>query len=64
MNSNLELLQKLLLKKAVFVDDETFNKASLTSDQARTIKRYSSYTWKNCELNKKKFPSKRAKLKF
>ncbi|CAM8987953.1 unnamed protein product [Rhodiola kirilowii] len=38
MNSNLESLQKLLLKKAVFVDDETFNKASLTSDQARTIK--------------------------
>lgn len=38
MASNLESLQKLLLKKAVFVDDETFAKASLTSEQARTIK--------------------------
>ncbi|KAH8492257.1 hypothetical protein Peur_071729 [Populus x canadensis] len=38
MTSNLDSLQKLLLKKAVFVDDETFSKASLTSEQARTIK--------------------------
>ncbi|KAK4762075.1 hypothetical protein SAY87_029959 [Trapa incisa] len=38
MSSNLESLQKLLLKKAVFVDEETFARASLTSDQARTIK--------------------------
>ncbi|XP_027347788.1 uncharacterized protein LOC113859171 [Abrus precatorius] len=38
MGSNLESLQKLLLTKAVFVDDETFAKASLTADQARTIK--------------------------
>ncbi|KAK4254272.1 hypothetical protein QN277_009676 [Acacia crassicarpa] len=38
MASNLESLQKLLLKKAVFVDDETFAKASLTAEQARTIK--------------------------
>uniref|UniRef100_A0A7N0TWL4 Tropomyosin n=1 Tax=Kalanchoe fedtschenkoi TaxID=63787 RepID=A0A7N0TWL4_KALFE len=38
MNSNLDSLQKLLLKKAVFVDDDTFTKASLTSEQARTIK--------------------------
>lgn len=38
MTSNLESLQKLLLKKAVFVDEETFAKASLTSEQARTIK--------------------------
>ncbi|XP_071724201.1 uncharacterized protein [Rutidosis leptorrhynchoides] len=38
MASNLDSLQKLLLKKAVFVDDETFSKASLSSDQARTIK--------------------------
>ncbi|MCE0481220.1 hypothetical protein HAX54_038797 [Datura stramonium] len=38
MSSNLESLQKLLLKKAVFVDDDTFAKASLTSEQARTIK--------------------------
>ncbi|KAJ7946717.1 hypothetical protein O6P43_031607 [Quillaja saponaria] len=38
MASNLESLQKLLLKKAVFVDDETFAKASITAEQARTIK--------------------------
>ncbi|KAL1328134.1 hypothetical protein AAHE18_13G352200 [Arachis hypogaea] len=38
MASNLESLQKLLLKKAVFVDEESFAKASLTADQARTIK--------------------------
>lgn len=38
MASNLESLQKLLLKKAVFVDEETFAKASLGSEQARTIK--------------------------
>ncbi|KAF3435014.1 hypothetical protein FNV43_RR22101 [Rhamnella rubrinervis] len=38
MTSNLESLQKLLLKKAVFVDEETFSKASLISEQARTIK--------------------------
>nr|POE57131.1 hypothetical protein CFP56_34096 [Quercus suber] len=38
MASNLESLQKLLLKKAVFVDEETFAKASLSSEQARTIK--------------------------
>ncbi|KAB1206904.1 hypothetical protein CJ030_MR7G008180 [Morella rubra] len=39
MASNLESLQKLLLKKAVFVDEETFAKASLGSEQARTIKK-------------------------
>ncbi|XP_050210243.1 uncharacterized protein LOC126660676 [Mercurialis annua] len=38
MASNLESLHKLLIKKAVFVDDESFAKASLTSEQARTIK--------------------------
>ncbi|KAJ4821773.1 hypothetical protein Tsubulata_048207 [Turnera subulata] len=38
MASNLDSLQKLLLKKAVFVDEETFAKASLSSEQARTIK--------------------------
>ncbi|GMN20196.1 hypothetical protein TIFTF001_047075 [Ficus carica] len=38
MSSNLESLQKLLLKKAVFVDEETFAKASRSSEQARTIK--------------------------
>ncbi|KAL9261257.1 hypothetical protein AKJ16_DCAP07454 [Drosera capensis] len=36
--ANLESLQKLLLKKAVFVDGDTFARASLASDQARTIK--------------------------
>nr|KYP61142.1 hypothetical protein KK1_023567 [Cajanus cajan] len=37
MASNLESLQKLLLTKAVFVDDDTFSKASVAADQARTI---------------------------
>ncbi|KAK1315935.1 hypothetical protein QJS10_CPA05g01748 [Acorus calamus] len=35
---NLDSLQSLLSKKAVFVDDETFSKASLCSEQAKTIK--------------------------
>ncbi|KAK9071035.1 hypothetical protein SSX86_009603 [Deinandra increscens subsp. villosa] len=38
ISNNLHSLQNLLNTKAVFVDEETFNKASLTSDQARTIK--------------------------
>jgi hypothetical protein len=38
MSMNLDSLQKLLIKKAVYVDEETFAKASLTSEQARTIK--------------------------
>ncbi|KAG6414913.1 hypothetical protein SASPL_122290 [Salvia splendens] len=38
MASNLDSLQKLLIKKAVYVDDETFAKASLSSEQARSIK--------------------------
>ncbi|EPS63433.1 hypothetical protein M569_11351 [Genlisea aurea] len=38
MSSNIDSLQKLLLKKAVYVDDETFAKASLAAEQARTIK--------------------------
>ncbi|KAI3840842.1 hypothetical protein MKW92_053523 [Papaver armeniacum] len=38
MNTNLDSLQKTLLKKAVFLDQETFSKASICSDQARTIK--------------------------
>jgi hypothetical protein len=42
MASNLESLQKLLLKRAVFVDEETFAKASLSSEQARTIKVFHS----------------------
>ncbi|KAL5834320.1 hypothetical protein ACOSQ3_013896 [Xanthoceras sorbifolium] len=36
--NNLDSLQKLLLRKAVFVDEDTFAKASLSSEQARTIK--------------------------
>ncbi|KAL5987879.1 hypothetical protein ACLOJK_035635 [Asimina triloba] len=38
MGSNLESLQKLLLKKAVFVEEDAYAKASLTSEQARTIR--------------------------
>ncbi|KAI3445728.1 hypothetical protein Pfo_002393 [Paulownia fortunei] len=38
ISSNLDSLQKLLVKKAVYVDGETFAKASLSSEQARTIK--------------------------
>ncbi|URD96949.1 hypothetical protein MUK42_31999 [Musa troglodytarum] len=38
MGANLDATQKLLAKKAVFVDEETFAKASLISEQARTIK--------------------------
>lgn len=38
MSNNLQSLQNLLLNKAVYVDDDTFFKASLTSQQARTIK--------------------------
>ncbi|XP_051139339.1 uncharacterized protein LOC127257072 isoform X2 [Andrographis paniculata] len=38
MSSNLDSLQKLLIKKAVYVDDDTFAKASLSSEQARAIK--------------------------
>ena len=38
MSSNLESLQKLLINKAVYVDQDSFSKASLTSEQARTIK--------------------------
>jgi len=33
-----ESLQKLLARKAVFVDEDVFSKASLAADQARTIK--------------------------
>lgn len=38
MSSGLDSLQKLLINKAVYVDDETFAAASLSSEQARTIK--------------------------
>ncbi|XP_059648067.1 uncharacterized protein LOC132294288 [Cornus florida] len=38
MANNLGSLQKLLIKKAVYVDEETFAKASLSSEQARAIK--------------------------
>jgi len=33
-----DALQKLLARKAVFVDEDIFSKASLAADQARTIK--------------------------
>ncbi|XP_031131609.1 uncharacterized protein LOC116032994 isoform X2 [Ipomoea triloba] len=39
MAGNLDSLQKLLVKKAVYVDEDTYSKAYLTSEQARTIKR-------------------------
>ena len=46
MASNLDSLQKLLLKKAVFVEEDTFARASLVSEQARTIKvRWSFVSW-------------------
>ncbi|KAG0456864.1 hypothetical protein HPP92_024652 [Vanilla planifolia] len=38
MSANLESLQKILSRKAVFVDEETFSKASLITEQARNIK--------------------------
>ncbi|KAJ0965351.1 hypothetical protein J5N97_026489 [Dioscorea zingiberensis] len=38
MGSNIDSLQQLLVKKAVFVDDDTFAKASLISEQSKTIK--------------------------
>ncbi|KAK1417618.1 hypothetical protein QVD17_26748 [Tagetes erecta] len=38
ISNSLNSLQNLLNNKAVYVDEDTFNKASLTSDQARTIK--------------------------
>ncbi|XP_073041516.1 uncharacterized protein [Primulina eburnea] len=38
MSSNLDSLQKLLMEKVVYGNDETFAKASLCSEQARNIK--------------------------
>ncbi|KAL6494569.1 hypothetical protein OROGR_031369 [Orobanche gracilis] len=38
ISSNLDSLQKLLIEKAVYVDGETFARASLSTEQARTIK--------------------------
>jgi hypothetical protein len=38
LGANVESLQKLLARKAVFVDEDIFSKASLAADQARTIK--------------------------
>lgn len=38
ISNNLDSLENLLINKAVYVDEDTFSKASLTSDQARTIK--------------------------
>ncbi|KAI3752846.1 hypothetical protein L2E82_24885 [Cichorium intybus] len=38
LSSNLNSIEKLLAKKAVYVDLNTYNRVSLTSEQARTIK--------------------------
>ncbi|XP_066162418.1 uncharacterized protein [Oryza sativa Japonica Group] len=38
LGANVAALQRLLAKKAVFVDEDIFSKASLAADQARTIK--------------------------
>ncbi|KAL6545795.1 hypothetical protein OROGR_009669 [Orobanche gracilis] len=38
ISSNLDSLQKLLIEKTVYVDGETFARASLSSEQARKIK--------------------------
>ncbi|XP_042503213.1 uncharacterized protein LOC122080330 isoform X1 [Macadamia integrifolia] len=38
MAASLDSLQRLIVKKAIFVDEETFAKASLSSEQARIIK--------------------------
>ncbi|KAJ1265455.1 hypothetical protein BS78_08G077800 [Paspalum vaginatum] len=38
LGANVDALQRLLARKAVFVDDDIFSKASLAADQARTIK--------------------------
>jgi len=40
LGANVDALQKLLARKAVFVDEDIFSKASLAADQARTIKVY------------------------
>ncbi|KAF6171103.1 hypothetical protein GIB67_020582 [Kingdonia uniflora] len=37
LGTNLDSLQKILIKNSVFVDQETFTKASLASHQSRTI---------------------------
>nr|CAB3465963.1 unnamed protein product [Digitaria exilis] len=38
LGANVDALQKLLSRKAVFVDEDIFSNASLAADQARTIK--------------------------
>ncbi|KAL9996475.1 hypothetical protein Hdeb2414_s0701g00937101 [Helianthus debilis subsp. tardiflorus] len=38
ISNDLHSLHNILNSKAVYVDQDSFNKASLTSDQARTIK--------------------------
>ncbi|WVY96825.1 hypothetical protein V8G54_028976, partial [Vigna mungo] len=38
LHCNLESLQKLVLTKVIFIDDDAFSKAFLTADQARFIK--------------------------
>lgn len=44
LGANVESLQKLLARKAVFVDDDIFSKASLAADQVRTIKVLAKFT--------------------
>ncbi|KAG9140650.1 hypothetical protein Leryth_006857 [Lithospermum erythrorhizon] len=41
--SNLDSLENLLLKKSVFVDDQSFSRAQLCTQQARTIKEPCSF---------------------
>jgi hypothetical protein len=55
METNLDSLQKFLSKKAVFVEEETFSRASLASEQARSIKvsdltRFISTIYSNCSF--------------
>ncbi|KQJ86643.1 uncharacterized protein LOC100823803 [Brachypodium distachyon] len=38
LGANVESLQKLLARKAVFVDEDVFSKASLAAEQTRSIK--------------------------
>jgi hypothetical protein len=48
LGANVDALQKLLGRKAVFVDDDIFSKASLAADQARTIKVYTYLLSSRC----------------
>jgi hypothetical protein len=48
LGANVDALQKMLGRKAVFVDDDIFSKASLAADQARTIKVYTYVLSSRC----------------